>query len=172
MARKAWVAHNNDVFKKGVEQYKQLLESKMRKVFNALAVDVVDYIETFSEIEGMPFFTGNLADGTGVGVYMNGQLMAYMPARKASEPQDYKGITNIWGTEYLFDALNAAESQYSKGIWVVLFSTVPYAVEVNEEGTSHTDIGFFSETMKTEMLEKFKTAFAQEFPNIATQLNI
>lgn len=172
MARKAWVAHNKEVFKAGIEKHKQLLEAKMRKVFEALAVDVVDYIETFSDIEGMPFFTGNLADSTGVGVYMNGQLMAYMPARKATEPQDYLGITNIWGSECLFDALTAAESQYSKGLWVVLFSTVPYAVMVDEEETSHTDIGYFSETMTTEMLEKFKTAFAQEFSNIANKLII
>ena len=39
--------------------------------------------------------------GTGVGVYLDGILMVYMPTQKATEPQDYGGVGNIWGTDYL-----------------------------------------------------------------------
>lgn len=176
MAKKTWVAHNNKVFKKAIDEHKKLLELRIKAILVALANDVVDYIEEFGSIEGMPYYTANLADGTGVGVYMNGQLMAYKPKPNATEPQDYRGIENIWGAEYLHDALFAAETTFSKGIWVVLFSTVPYAVLVDsfgtttEEGDISTPAGYFSEKLKEEMLATFKTKFAQEFPNIAKQI--
>ena len=167
---KSWVGHNNKVFQKLVAEHRKKLEIKLQKMFDALANDIVDFIEGFGEMEGMPYYTANLADGTGVGVYLNGQLMAYVPTQNATEPQDYEGIENIWGREYLVDALMAAETDYPKGIWCVLFSTVPYAIEIDREGTDHTDEGFFSETLKDELLDQFKTAFAREFPNIARQI--
>lgn len=167
---KSWVGHNNKVFQKAIGEHRKKLEIKLQEMFDALANDIVDFIEGFGEMEGMPYFTANLADGTGVGVYLNGQLMAYVPTQNATEPQEYEGIENIWGREYLVDALMAAETDYPKGIWCVLFSTVPYAIEIDREGTDHTDEGFFSETLKDELLDQFKTAFAREFPNIARQL--
>lgn len=167
---KSWVGHNNKVFQKAIAEHRAKLELKLQKMFNALANDIVDFIEGFGEMDGMPYFTANLADGTGVGVYLNGHLMAYMPTQNATEPQDYGSISDIWGREYLFDALFAAETDYPKGIWCVLFSTVPYAIEIDREGTDHTAEGFFSETLKDELLSNFKTAFAREFPNIAKQL--
>lgn len=169
---KSWVGHNNKVFQTMIEKHRKALEKAMRKMFNDLARGIVDYIETFIDIEGMPYYSGNLADGTGVGVYMNGQLMGYMPQPSATEPQEYDGNDNIWGTEYLFEALSAGEGEFAKGIWVVLFSTVPYAVMIDEEGAPYTDVGFFSETLKDEMLDKFKIAFAREFPNVAKQITI
>lgn len=177
---KSWVGHNNKVFQKLVAEHRKKLEIKLQKMFDALANDIVDFIEGFGEMEGMPYFTANLADGTGVGVYLNGQLMAYVPTQNATEPQEYNGNENIWGHEYLFDALFAAETVYSKGVWVVLFSTVPYAVRVDVEGTvrqrgknkgeTKTPAGYFSDRLTSEMLKNFKTAFAREFPNIAKQL--
>jgi hypothetical protein len=151
-------------------------------MFDALAHDIVDYIEAFGEMGDMPYDTANLADGTGVGVYLNGQLMAYVPTQNATEPQDYGPISDIWGREYLVDALFAAETDYPKGVWVVLFSTVPYAVRVDAEGTvrqrgknkgeTKTPAGYFSDRLTNEVLSKFKTAFAREFPNIAKQMSI
>lgn len=167
---KSWTSHNNKVFKKAILEHREKLEHKFQKMFDVLAHEIVDYIEDFGEMEGMPYFTANLADGTGVGVYMNGRLMAYMPVQNATEPQEYEGIEGIWGREYLFDTLYAAETEYSKGIWCVLFSTVPYAIEIDKEGTERTNEGFFSETLKDELLTNFKTAFAKEFPNIARQM--
>lgn len=173
---KSWVGHNNKVFQKAIAEHRVKLEEKLQKMFDALANDIVDYIEAFGEMGGMPYYTANLADGTGVGVYLNGQLMAYVPTQNATEPQDYGPISDIWGREYLVDALFAAETDYPKGIWCVLFSTVPYAWEIDKFGTENehcvelTPAGFFSETLKDELLKNFKTAFAREFPNIAKQL--
>lgn len=169
---KSWVGHNNKVFQKAIVEHRAKLEIKLQKMFDALAHDIVDFIEGFGSMDGMPYFTANLADGTGVGVYLDGRLMAYMPTQNATEPQDYNGVENIWGHDYLYDALFAAETDYPKGIWCVLFSTVPYAWEIDRDGTNHTDAGFFSETLKDELLSNFKTAFAREFPNIAKQMSI
>lgn len=167
---KSWVGHNNKVFQKAIAEHRTKLEVKLQKMCRELADEVRLFIEAFGEMDHMPYYTANLADGTGVGVYLNGQLMAYVPTQNATEPQEYEGIENIWGIEYLVDALMAAETDYPKGIWCVLFSTVPYAIEIDREGTDHTDEGFFSETLKDELLDQFKTAFAREFPNIARQI--
>lgn len=177
---KSWVGHNNKVFQKLVGEHRTKLEIKLQKMCRELADEVRLFVEAFGEMDNMPYDTANLADGTGVGVYLNGQLMAYMPTQKATEPQEYNGNENIWGHEYLFDALFAAETDYPKGVWVVLFSTVPYAVRVDAEGTvkqrgknkgeTKTPAGYFSDRLTSEMLKNFKTAFAREFPNIARQI--
>lgn len=173
---KSWVGHNNKVFRKAIAEHRAKLEKKLISVLDDLANEIVDYIEAFSEIESMPYYTANLADSTGVGVYLDGTLMVYMPTQKATEPQEYNGNENVWGTEYLYDALVAGQADFNRGTWVVLFSSVPYAVKVDDFGTTHRDgststpAGYFSDRLTSEMLENFKTAFAREFPNIAKQL--
>ena len=58
-------------------------------------------------------------------------------------------------------------------LWVVLFSTTPYAFMIDKNGSKYWDAGFFSQRLvKEQLLPKFKTAFAKEFPNIAKQLSI
>lgn len=173
---KSWVGHNNKVFQKAIVEHSAKLERTLISVLDDLANEIVDYIEAFAEIESMPYYTANLADSTGVGVYLDGTLMVYMPTQKATEPQDYGGVGNIWGTDYLYDALVEGQSNFNKGIWAVLFSSVPYAVKVDDFGTTHRDgststpAGYFSEKLTSEMLKNFKTAFARKFPNIAKQL--
>ena len=61
MAKKGWVKHNDDVFKKGLAEYRISLEKRLTNVFYALAESVKMYIE---DSGNLPFFTGNLADGT------------------------------------------------------------------------------------------------------------
>lgn len=182
MARRPWVQRNNEVFKSYMTEHKFLLEQRLSIVCQTLAEDVKIFIEAFDEMDNMPVDTGNLADGTGVGVYINGALRGYVPAQIATEPQNDKGrgLTNIWGTEYLQAALSESTSKFAKGIWVVLFSTVPYAVRVDSKGTvkkrgknkgaTKTPAGFFSTTLRAEMLKSFKTAFAREFPNVASKM--
>lgn len=175
---KSWARHNNKVFQKAIAEHRAKLEKKLISVFDWLANEIVDYVEAFAEIGEMPYYTANLADSTGVGVYLDGTLAVYMPTQKATEPQGYGGNENIWGTEYLYDALVAGQTDFDKGVWVVLFSSVPYAVQVDTYGTEHRDgststpAGYFSEKLTSEMLENFKTAFAREFPNIAKQMTI
>ncbi|MBO7220849.1 MAG: hypothetical protein J6V21_06670 [Alistipes sp.] len=175
---KSWVGHNNKVFQKAIAEHRAKLEKSLISVFDWLANEIVDYIEAFSEIESMPYYTANLADSTGVGLYLDGTLVVYMPTQKATEPQDYRGVGGIWGTEYLYDALVAGQTNFNKGVWAVLFSSVPYAIKVDDFGTTHRDgststpAGYFSDRLTAEMLKNFKTAFAREFPNIAKQITI
>lgn len=162
MAKKGWVKHNDDVFKKGLAEYRISLEKRLTNVFYALAESVKMYIE---DSGNLPFFTGNLADGTGVGVYQNGVLKAFAPMQKASMPQMYRNQF-VWGTPLLQRALGEGTNRFSKGIWVVLYSSVPYAVKVDSQGTKNHAGGYFSEGLVEYMLNQFKLTFAREFPNI------
>lgn len=176
---KSWTKHNQQIFNKKLTDYAQNLETRIKKVCHDLAEMVLSYIEDSSF---RPQFTSNLADGTGIGVYFNGALKEYMPTPRAEGPAAYNG-EEVWGKDYLADALTyASMRQFSKGVWVVLFSTVPYAVRVDEKGTKYvsgeragqtkTEPGFFSERLVEDMRTQFKSAFAKEFPNVVNQLSI
>lgn len=173
---KSWVGHNNKVFQKAITEHRAKLEKKLQKMCQELADEVRLFIENFDSIPDMPFWSANLADGTGLGVYVNGTLRAFAPTQQATSPQsdNFTNTYDIWGFQYLQDALSESTTTYSQGIWVVLFSTVPYAIRVDEEGTYRvggaTPPDFFSNRLKEEILDRFKTAFAREFPNIAKQL--
>ena len=171
MAKSNWVKHNQDVFKKALAEHRNALEKRMANVFHELAEAVKAYIEDW-EASPVPVDTGNLLDSTGVGVYLNGMLKEYTPIPTADVPQSYMG-EEVWGKDYLQDALTyASMEEFSSGIWVVLFSSVPYAFKVNEWGTETEDgktltpAGYFDEHLVPDMLNQFKLAFAREFPNI------
>lgn len=162
MAKKGWEKHNQDVFKKALAEHRNALEKRLTNVFHELAEAVKAYIESLA---GIPVFTGNLADSTGLGVYYNGMLKEFMPTQRANMPQTYQGEI-VWGNSLLEMALADAAYKYNKGIWVVLFSTVPYAVRVDKNGTTRFAEGYFSNDLVPDMLNQFKLAFAREFPNI------
>ena len=162
MAKKTWVKHNKTVFKSLLNKGTVDLEKRLTNVFYSLAESVKIYIE---EIGNLPHFTGNLADSTGVGVYHNGVLKAFAPMQSASMPQMYRNEF-VWGKPLLERALEEGSYKYPKGIWVVLYSTVPYAVKVDTKGTKRNPEGYFSQRLVDDMLNQFKLAFAREFPNI------
>ena len=170
---KKWQAQNAKVFKSLLNKHCEELEKRFTNVFHELAMGVKIYIES---LEDLPVDTGNLADGTGVGVYFNGMLKEYTPTPIAKEPQYHDGDL-VWGKNYLQDALTyASMEEFSTGVWVVLFSAIPYATRVDKEGTFKqsesgepkvsTEPGFFSKILVSDMLSQFKTAFAKQFPNI------
>ena len=103
------------------------------------------YIERTGEIDGM--------DSTGVGVYVNGVLSAFRYSQQATVPQTYHG-KKVWGKETLDKALAFGASTYIDGVWIVIFSTVPYA------GYQDKLSGFFSGVMKQNLkylvLSQFK----------------
>ena len=165
MAKKYWVQHNNKVFQKAISEHKALLEQKLNGVMREVATKMRDWL-----VSGQtPYYTGNMQDATGLGVYINGTLSAYAPMQTAWEAQTYKG-QDVWGYAELQDALQEGYTNFSKGIWLVVFSAVPYAFEVDAYGTIKNASGYFSEGIVGELLDQFKTAFAREFPNIAKQL--
>ena len=162
---KSWVGHNNKVFQKAIVEHSAKLEKKLNEIMREVASKMADWL-----VNGQtPYYTGNMQDATGLGVYINGTLSAYAPMQTAFESQKYKG-QEVWGYAGLQDALQEGYRNFSKGIWLVVFSAVPYAFEVDAYGTIKNASGYFSEGIVGELLDQFKTAFAREFPNIAKQL--
>lgn len=162
---KSWVGHNNKVFQKAIAEHKAILEKELNEIMREVASKMADWL-----VNGQtPYYTGNMQDATGLGVYINGTLSAYAPMQTAFESQEYKG-QEVWGYAGLQDALQEGYRNFSKGIWLVVFSAVPYAFEVDAYGTIKNASGYFSDGIVGELLDQFKTAFAREFPNIAKQL--
>lgn len=177
---KSWVGHNNKVFQKAMDAYRADIEKKVLGVMESVARNIFEDVSNTFYNQGddyMPFYTGNLRDSTGLGIYYNGALSTLIPPRVADNPQNYFQVGHwefdIWGFQFIREALDAT-SDFNKGIWVVLYSTAPYAKYTDDNGTiRYWDAGWFSENIvQGHLLPKFKTAFAREFPNIAKQMSI
>lgn len=135
---KNYASYNKMVFKSTLEDAKYrisrpLLTAKLRKI----AVDMVDEIDDSIWVndDTFPIWTSNLHDSTGIAVYDYGAITSFIPPQYAIEPQEYEDIQNIWGSQYLKDFINENAGKFSQGIWIVLFSAVPYAGLINEVGS-------------------------------------
>ena len=135
---KNYASHNKMVFKSTLEDAKYrisrpLLTAKLRKI----AVDMVDEVDDSIWVndDTFPKWTSNLHDSTGIAVYDYGAITSFIPPQYAIEPQEYEDIQNIWGSQYLKDFINENAGKFSQGIWIVLFSAVPYAGLINEVGS-------------------------------------
>lgn len=84
--------------------------------------------------ENFPVWRGHMHDSTGVAIYDDGVTVAYLPTKKAIKTQTYDR-RKVVGSEELRKAINEGATKFSKGLWIVLFSAVPYALEVNEFGS-------------------------------------
>ena len=132
--------HNSNVFKAGVKRFaKSDIQPKIEAMLRQVAERLVAYIDGgFAGPTGtrqFPVWTGNLHDATGVGVYVDGRLSSYVPMARAVEQQTNRGEIGIDGSINLRLALQAATGQFATGIWIVLFSTVSYAYEINTQGS-------------------------------------
>lgn len=133
-----YTAHNSKVFKVGLNDYaERIIKAKLEAVLRGIAKQIVAFVEgNFAKgDENFPVWSANLRDATGVGVYIDGRLSSYLPTPNATEPQEYNGIEGIVGSECLKQAVNEAATTFSKGIWFVLFSAVPYAYHINAHGS-------------------------------------
>lgn len=138
---KNYASHNKMVFKSTLEDAKYrisrpLLTAKLRKI----AVDMVDEIDgnLWNNDDTFPIWTSNLHDSTGLAVYDYGAITSFIPPQYAERAQSYgyNGyIKDIWGSQYLKDFINESAGKFSKGIWIVLFSAVPYAGLINAYGS-------------------------------------
>ena len=128
---------NDEIFKRGIEGFaKNFIEKYILDVCDRAAQRIVELIEEGGHI---PFKTGNLQDSTGVGVYNNGVLTSYTPLPAATVPNPQKPPT--WGYKELEKALASGASEYSDGIWIVLFvGTQPYAMKVAEDTEYNMDL--------------------------------
>lgn len=162
-------AHNRSVFSDGLNRFVELqIKPKLLTMCKNVAQTIVDAIDSnFTLPEGsdeFPVFTGNLHDATGVGVYCDGVLSSFIPTAIASEAQteftatalDAVNSTEFFGSELLQQALSEAATRFESGVWIVLFSTVPYAYRVNTQGSPiGRGAGFFDalqETLLTDVL--------------------
>ncbi|MCM1066390.1 MAG: hypothetical protein NC418_02300 [Muribaculaceae bacterium] len=142
-------AHNAQVFKVGLKNFTETqVKPKIVAMLKNVAQRLVDYVDgSFIPMPpyrpggngGFPAWTGTMHDATGVGVYVDGALSSYLPTKKAIAEND-----GVDGRASLTQALNAATSQFSKGIWIVLFSATPYAYKINTQGSKWgRGVGFF-----------------------------
>ena len=141
-SKAGWMKANNKVVGNKINDFFDKATEALLKEIYKVAEDVMEYIDSQKVI---PIYTGNLKDATGIGVYSNGVLKKYVPSRIATVPQSsgfhHKNEYDIWGHQYLSDALEAAsKEEYGKGIWIVLFSAVPYAFYIEDRDAFFSDI--------------------------------
>lgn len=141
-SKAGWMKSNQKLIERRIDEVGNNSLARLLNVLYTVAQDVMDYIDSQKVI---PIYTGNLKDATGIGVYHNGVLKSYVPSQIAIRPQSsgfhHKNVYDIWGHQYLSDALEAASKEdYSKGIWIVLFSAVPYAFYIEDRDAFFSDI--------------------------------
>lgn len=154
MARtKDYTAQNARAFEEGLKKYaeqtiKPMLEVLLKNVADWMVAHISDQFAPTDAggNQQFPVDTGNLHDATGVGVYIDGVLSSYTPTPISTQSQYTRGESGIIGADRITEALQGATAEFSTGIWIVLFSAVPYAYEVNITGSPwERGVGFFSE---------------------------
>ena len=114
----------------------------------SIADDVLSIVE-----DSLPYLSGNLMDSTGIGVYVNGVLHAFRYEQQATVPQTHKG-QEVWGKDTLDKAFSLGSSTYIDGVWIVIFSTVPYASKQNNLNLYFSDV--IKPTARQFVLSHFK----------------
>lgn len=141
-SKAGWMKSNQKLIERRIDEVGNNSLARLLNVLYKVAQDVMEYIDSQKVI---PIYTGNLKDATGIGVYSNGVLEKYVPSQIATVPQSsgfhHRNEYDIWGHQYLSDALEAAsKEEYGKGIWIVLFSAVPYAFYIEDRDAFFSDI--------------------------------
>lgn len=104
-----------------------------------------------------PVDTANLHDATGVAVYTNGVCTAYIPTKRATKAQHsgFYGYQRVVGSDRVASAMKNAR-RYNKGVWIVLYSTVPYALPINNFGSRlMRGVGYFDKLGEDMLREIF-----------------
>lgn len=87
----------------------------------------------------IPEYTANLHDATGVGVYADGAVAAFIPTKRATKKTKcgFGGVNHyeIDGSAFLQQAISDASTRFAKGVWFVVFSAVPYAYYIDAQGS-------------------------------------
>jgi hypothetical protein len=167
--------HNLEVIKVALNGFTEAtIKPQIAKILGEIADEAIDYIQgSFAPPSGddeFPIYTGNMRDATGVGVYYDSMLYAYRPPKIATGVQDmtnnggHSGIINIDGSTNLEKALNAGITKYSVGLWIVLFSAVPYAELVNELGSPRGRGASYFNKLESWLLERVRSRIQSPFP--------
>ena len=144
--------HNLDVIKskfKGDKSSGIASDNSIR-----LLGQIADYVMK-EQYGNIPVDTHNLAEGTGIGIYSNGVLRSFRYPSTATVPR-----RKSWGKNQLSRALSAGSTRFADGLWIVAFSTQPYARYVRRKGSTEERGAFFTEDFvgefKTQVLRHFK----------------
>lgn len=141
---------------KGLTVYvKDVIKPEMQRALIQVANKIVAAIDSGDRI---PEYTSNLHDSTGVAVYADGAVISFIPTKKATKKSKsgLGGVNhyNIDGREFLVNTINEAKSTFAKGIWFVVFSTVPYAYHIDTVGSPiGRGKGFFKKTYQEALTE-------------------
>lgn len=154
----SYTAHNSKVFKVGLNDYaERVIKSKLVAMLKSVAQTLVDIIDGSFVMptgsEQFPVYTANLHDATGVGVYSDGAVQYFVPTKRATDAQQDTSHNFFYGSDLLRQAISIGATQFSKGIWIVLFSTVPYAYSINEYGSSKGRGAGFFDNLKNTLLK-------------------
>ena len=168
---KDWTKHNEKLFETLLNEAAKDIEVRLKMVLSSFAYKVYDMITSTFKNTGdgnLPYDTGNLRDGTGVCLYYDGAMIKFIPPKSATRTQSCKGFRKISGTSFLAEALSSASTEYSSGLWVVLWSTVPYAVRINTVGSKYWSVGWFDEGLvEGKLIPEFKAIFTRTFPELS-----
>lgn len=152
-----YTAHNSKVFKVGLnDDAERVVKAKLVAMLKSVAQTLVGIIDgSFVMPDGseqFPVYTANLHDATGVGVYSDGKVEYFVPTKMATDMQHDSSYNLFYGSDLLRQAISNGATQFSKGIWIVLFSTVPYAYNINTQGSKIGRGAGFFEALKQTLL--------------------
>lgn len=127
---------NLDKLMQGCKMFiKNVAQPKLVEVLSQKADKIVELIDSGL----IPEYTANLHDATGVAVYVDGTIKRFVPTARAQKATSsgYDGINHygIWGSDFLEMAIYEASTRFSKGVWFVIFSAVPYAYRIDMQGS-------------------------------------
>lgn len=133
---RGYQSQNMKVFKQGCMMFvKNVAQPQLTDILNKKAEEIVNLIDSGL----IPEYTANLHDATGVAVYVDGAIKHFIPTARASKATSSSedGINHyaIWGHDFLEMAILEASTRFSKGVWFVIFSAVPYAYRINAQGS-------------------------------------
>lgn len=87
----------------------------------------------------IPIYLGHLHDATGCAVYAGGTVQSFIPTKRATKlgKSGFDGVNHygINGHAFLQQAISEASTRFAKGVWLVIFSAVPYAFHINASGS-------------------------------------
>lgn len=155
---------NAKTFKSLVQKYVENdVKSVLVGILKKVAEDMVKTIDRAFTMplgtDEFPVWSANLRDATGVGIYCDGVVQYFCPTKRAS--QGIKRGKGPFGATLLQQTILNGAAEYSKGVWLVLFSSVPYAFYIDKNGSViGRGVGFFKSLenhIAAQIILNFKT---------------
>ena len=136
-SRRGYTAYNKSVLMKGLTVHvRNVIMPELVAVLKRVCDDLVTAIDSGY----IPEYTANLHDSTGAAVYADGAVVYFRPTSKHATKRAKSGFGgvnhyDIDGSEFLQRTVAEASSTFAKGVWFVVFSTVPYAYYIDANGS-------------------------------------